>query len=235
MLLKCHKLWRTSEPSPREFQPNYPWSNEDACYRLRVSSFLQACISLVFKRAADESGQALSFKILFEWLVQATIEWLKKWSQPSWCYSDINVRRRRRLFTCSVRWSPKESHTRRNFSLGGLRGKQNWELNQVSPRSQSFENDFRRQFRTISSNSQSHGKTSLFRNVWLEGNRTASTKFQSSNWGTREARMKSREWVIICAPTLCVTCARLVLISICLKNATNYACSEVWNSETLVL
>ena len=105
----------------------------------------------------------------------------------------------------------------------------NW-IRSLRPRSQSFENDFRRQFRTISSNSQSHGKTSLFRNVWLEGNRTASTKFQSSNWGTREARMKSREWVIICAPTLCVTCARLVLISICLKNATNYACSEVWNS-----
>ena len=119
MLLKCHKLWRTPEPSPREFQPNYPWSNEEACYRLRVSSFLQACISLAFKRAADKSGQVLSFKLLFEWLVQATIEWLKNWSQPSWCYSDINVRRRRRLFTCSVRWSPKESHTRRNFSLEG--------------------------------------------------------------------------------------------------------------------
>ena len=40
--------------------------------------------------------------------------------------------------------------------------------------------------------------------------------------------MKSGGGVIISAPTLCMTCAHLALISIFLKNATNYAYMFCW-------
>lgn len=41
-------------------------------------------------------------------------------------------RRRRRLFTWSVRWPRKKSHTRRNFSFGGLHGK-HWQIHLPCP------------------------------------------------------------------------------------------------------
>ena len=137
-----------SIPSAQRASSSVPSSAFERPQTLRefrtISTGISAQISLIRRRSMLHTGGFFSSvcdRRVFKWPLLSKVKYFRPtlsldglFRQRSSGYWRTRVsppgitvtstfRRRRRLFTWSVRWPRKKSHTRRNFPFGGLHGK----------------------------------------------------------------------------------------------------------------